>query len=88
MIVLKTKKNMEEITNKRLVFNADEIKEIIKEHLKSKGVDVQIIEFFGTTLNEGSRWIKLPLNYVNRDDYMGEPKFNLKTVVCQSYNKE
>lgn len=68
---------MEEITNKRFVFNADEIKEIIKEHLKSKGVDVQIIEFFGTTLN-----------YINKDDYMGEPKFNLKIVVCQNYNKE
>jgi hypothetical protein len=68
---------MEEMIKKTLVFTTDEVKEIIKEHLKSKGVDVQIIEFFGTTLD-----------YVNRDDYMGEPKFNLKTVVCQSYNKE
>lgn len=67
---------MEQVTVKKLIFNADEIKEIIKEHLLTKGINVQIIEFYGTTLN-----------YINRDDYMGEPKFNLKTVVCQSNDK-
>jgi hypothetical protein len=68
---------MEEITNKKLVFNTDEIKEIIKEHLLLKGVDVQIIQFYGNSLD-----------YVNRDDYMGVPKITLKTVVCQSNQKE
>ena len=68
---------MEKIVNKKLVFNADEIKEIIKEHLLLKGVDVQIIEFYGNTQE-----------YVNRADYMGVPKITLKTVICQSSQKE
>ena len=68
---------MEEIVNKKLVFDADEIKAIIKEHLLLKGVDVQIIEFYGNTQQ-----------YVNRDDYMSVPKINLKTVVCHSSQKE
>ena len=68
---------MEEMMKKTLVFNADEIKKIIKEHLLLKGIDVQTIQFYGDTQN-----------YVHRDDYMGVPKITLKTVVCQSNQKE
>jgi hypothetical protein len=68
---------MEEITNKKLVFDANEIKKIIKEYLLLKGIDVQIIDFYGTTLN-----------YVNRNDYMGTPQFVLETVVCLTNQKE
>lgn len=69
---------MEKIVNEKLVFNTDEIKEIIKEHLSRKGIDISlnVIDFYGTSLN-----------YVNRDDYMGIPKFNLKNVVCQTIYK-
>jgi len=68
---------MEKILNKKIVFDADEVKEIIKKHLLLIGVDTQTIEFYGDSLN-----------YVNRQDYMGVPKITLKTVVCQSNQKE
>jgi hypothetical protein len=69
---------MEEITIKKIVLNTNEIKDIIKEHLSSKGFDVKIIDFYGLPSS----------NHLTKEDYFGEPKINLRTVVCQSYDKK
>ena len=65
---------MQEITKTKLVLTNEEVKQIIKEHFLKNNIDLKLIEFFGTNLG-----------YIDKDDYMGEPKFTLKRVICEHY---
>ena len=65
---------MQEITKTKLVLTNEEVKQIIKDHFLKNNIDLKLIEFFGTNLG-----------YIDKDDYMGEPKFMLKRVVCEHY---
>jgi hypothetical protein len=67
---------MQEIIKTKLVLTNEEVKQIIKEHFLKNDIDLKFIEFFGTNLG-----------YIDKDDYMGEPKFMLKRVVCEHYTK-
>ena len=67
---------MVEIINTKLILSSEELEEIINEYFLKKGIELETIQFYGTNLD-----------YVNRKDYMGVPKFNLKNVVCEYNNK-
>lgn len=68
---------MKTIEKKVFVLELNEIEDIIKEHFKNQGYSVYDIEFFGDHLN-----------YFDRDDYLGHPKFKLNTVICKEVKSE
>lgn len=65
---------MEKILKTTIVLSEKEIKEIIKQHLLTKGITVnELIGFYGSTKEYGNN---------------GDSLFILKTVVCESFTKE